>query len=162
MELEKYTDQILICEPIQDNSSNNTWDLFVNKYDIKNDDDSLEIEKIQDKLLLLAKKDVKLLIPVLRITYFGSINSSIIRENYQEFLAREVLVGGFLIIRDALLDNSLEFDRLKAHISWAINEVRWECKNLLMSAIMHSKVESIEDSNGNPICDIKTLVCHIF
>ncbi|CAB5381591.1 unnamed protein product [Rhizophagus irregularis] len=161
LELEKYTDQILIYEPIQDNSSNNTWDLFANTYDIKNDDDSLEFEKIQDKLPLLAKKDVKLLIPVLRITYFGNVKSSIVRENYQEFLAREVLVGGFLIIRDALLDNSLEFDWLKAHISWAINEARWECKNLLKSAIMHSKVENIEDSNGNPINDIKTLTDYL-
>ncbi|PKK69444.1 hypothetical protein RhiirC2_748405, partial [Rhizophagus irregularis] len=73
LELEKYTDQILIYEPIQDNSSNNMWDLFANKYDVKNDDDSLEFEKIQDKLPLLAKKDVKLLIPVLRITYFGNV-----------------------------------------------------------------------------------------
>jgi hypothetical protein len=163
LELEKYTDQIFIYEPTQD-SLNSAWDLFADKFDIKNDVSSLEFETVQDKISLLAKNDVKILIPVLRIIYepFAVVKSSIDKENHQEFLSREVLVGGFLIIRNVLMDNSLEFDRLKAHIFWAINEARWKCKNLLKSAIMHSKLKGVEDSDGNPIHDMETLVYYTF
>jgi hypothetical protein len=177
LKLERYTDQILIYEPIEDNSSNSAWKSFVNKFSIRND--SLEFEKIKDQTSLLAKTDIKLIIPVLRITYFGEpftdIESSIdkqpikssglsIRENYQEFLPREVLVGGFLIIKNGLKysKNPLEFDQLKARIVWTVNEACWKSKNLFKSEIMHSKLlKDIEDSNGNPIHDMESLVCNL-
>ncbi|GBB83279.1 hypothetical protein RclHR1_10000002 [Rhizophagus clarus] len=158
LELEKYTEQIFIYEPIKSKSA---WDLFAEKFAIRNDDNSLEFETVKDKIPL----GVKILIPVLRVNYFGepftTDESSIDKENYQGFLSREVLVGGFLIIRNVLTDNSLEFDRLKAHISWAINEARWKCKNLLKSAIMHSTLKDIEDSDGNPIPDMETLAKYL-
>ncbi|RIA84424.1 hypothetical protein C1645_415680 [Glomus cerebriforme] len=158
LKLEKYTDQIWIYEPIQDNSSNSVaWDSFINKFAIKDDDNSLKFEKNQDQIPLLAVTDIKLIIPVLKITYSGNyIEPPTAIENNQEFLSREVLVGGFLIIRNVLKDY-LEFDRLKAHIAWAIYEACWESKNLLKSAIVRSKLKNVEDLNGNPIHDMETL-----
>lgn len=160
LKLEKYTDQILIYEPIKDNASDSAWDLFVNEFAIRND--SLEFK---DQTPLLAKTDIKLIIPVLRITYLGEplpfkSNEHSVKEYYQEFLAREVLVGGSLIIKNDLKysNNPLEFDMLKAQIFWTIKEACWKSKNPFKSEIMHSKL-NIEDSNGNPIRDMKSLVC---
>ncbi|CAI2181887.1 15034_t:CDS:10, partial [Funneliformis geosporum] len=165
LELEKHT-QILIYEPTQEILLNSTWDLL----EVKLNDD--KFDKINYQAPLLANTDVKLIIPVLRITYFGESfvdielstdkhpknpNDDADRETHQEFLSRKVLVGGSLIIRNVSMYNPLELDQLKAHLSWAINETCWKSSNCFKSAMLQLKLKNIEDLNGNPITDMKVL-----
>ncbi|CAG8512504.1 11313_t:CDS:10 [Funneliformis caledonium] len=131
--IEKFT-QILIYKPTQDISLNSVWDSLAFKF---NDD---KFDQIKDQTPLLAKTDIKLIFPVLRITYFGeplagiklpadkqpsNSNDDEVKENFQEFLSGKILVGGSLVIKNGSMYNPLELDRLKAHLSWSINEAEY-------------------------------------
>ncbi len=173
MKLEKYINQILIYELTQDNSLNSTWDSFVVKCSIKNDNNYLQSEQtkqIKYQTSIIAKTDVKLLIPVLKITFTNikisidkqpfKSNDYVIEKSYQEFLLKEILVGGFLIIKNISIYDFVELNELKAHITWTINKSHWKSSNLFKSATMHLKLKDIEDLNGNSIFNMKALVCH--
>lgn len=152
LKVERYNDQF-VYELTQDNSLNFAWDLFEQKFSIYNDCNLLELKQIEGRSPYLAISDIKLIIPIFKVSYFGEffIEHSEDKDK-PEFLSREVLVGGSLIIRDV---KNLELDKLKAQIVWAIKEADRSGRNLFNSAI----VKNVEDLNGNPIHDMKGLVC---
>ncbi|CAB4435300.1 unnamed protein product [Rhizophagus irregularis] len=78
--------------------------------------------------------DIKLIIPIFKVSYFGEFfvkHSEDIDQS--EFLTREALVGGSLIIRDV---KNLDLDKLKAQIVWAIKEASCSGRSLFNSAIV--------------------------
>ncbi|GBB96462.1 hypothetical protein RclHR1_02760015 [Rhizophagus clarus] len=156
--LQRLNENKFVYEPINDNSPNSAWGLFEDKFIVNSDDNLLESEQIKSQPYLLAKTDIKIIIPIFKVSYFGEcfIEQST-DEQYPmtEFLSREVLVGGSLIIRN--VENLVEFDKLKAQIVWAIKEASYSGKNIFKSAI----VKNVEDSNGNPLHNMKDLINYI-
>ncbi|GBB97198.1 hypothetical protein RclHR1_29390002 [Rhizophagus clarus] len=158
LKVEKYSENKFVYEPINDNSPNSAWGLFEDKFTVNSDNNLLEFEQIKGQPYLLAKTDIKIIIPIFKVSYFGECfneHSTDGQHPKTEFLSREVLVGGSLIIRN--VENLVEFDKLKAQIVWAIKEASYSGKNIFKLAI----VKNVEDSNGNPLHNMKDLINYI-
>jgi hypothetical protein len=95
LKIEKLPKDKFVYESIQEHSSNSAWDLFEDKLEVNSDNDLLEFEQIKVQSSLLAKTDIKILIPTLKVSYFGEFFIEY-SENKQhlksEFLPREVLI----------------------------------------------------------------------
>lgn len=156
LKVKRYNDQF-VYELIQDelikDNLLNSWDLFEQKFSICCGSDLLKLKQIGGRLSHVAMSDIKLIIPIFKVSYFGEFFVKHSEDKDQsEFLTREALVGGSLIIRDV---KNLDLDKLKAQIVWAIKEASCSGRSLFNSAI----VKNVEDLDGNPIHDMKDLVC---
>ncbi|CAB4387548.1 unnamed protein product [Rhizophagus irregularis] len=159
LKVERYNDQfvyeLIQDELIKDNSLNFAWDLFEQKFSICCGSDLLELKQIGGRLSHVAMSDIKLIIPIFKVSYFGEFFVKHSEDKDQsEFLTREALVGGSLIIRDV---KNLDLDKLKAQIVWAIKEASCSGRSLFNSAI----VKNVEDLDGNPIHDMKDLITYL-
>ncbi|POG63485.1 hypothetical protein GLOIN_2v1784061 [Rhizophagus irregularis DAOM 181602=DAOM 197198] len=157
LKVKRYNDQF-VYELIQDelikDNLLNSWDLFEQKFSICCGSDLLKLKQIGGRLSHVAMSDIKLIIPIFKVSYFGEFFVKHSEDKDQsEFLTREALVGGSLIIRDV---KNLDLDKLKAQIVWAIKEASCSGRSLFNSAI----VKNVEDLDGNPIHDMKDLNEH--
>ncbi|CAG8451345.1 7133_t:CDS:2 [Acaulospora morrowiae] len=158
LKLEKYTEQPLVYEPITESSQDTQylpWDTFAKKFAVKNYDD----------FTVLGGTDIKLLIPVLKITYVGnpveSIKSS---TNDFEFFLEKVLVGGSLIIRNftKYSSDSLIIDQLKSYIKRGINEARFGPRDFFGSVDIYSKMLiDLQSSDGVTIRHVKDMINYL-
>ncbi|CAG8710423.1 uncharacterized protein OCT59_027451 [Rhizophagus irregularis] len=158
LKVKRYNDQF-VYELIQDelikDNLLNSWDLFEQKFSICCGSDLLKLKQIGGRLSHVAMSDIKLIIPIFKVSYFGEFFVKHSEDKDQsEFLTREALVGGSLIIRDV---KNLDLDKLKAQIVWAIKEASCSGRSLFNSAI----VKNVEDLDGNPIHDMKDLITYL-
>ncbi|CAG8485705.1 21176_t:CDS:2 [Cetraspora pellucida] len=140
LKIEEYT-KIHIYEPTKENQTS-TWDIIPIRFQ------TLECENIEHPSDYLPREYLKLIIPVLKITYVGNLLNSFksyaeksdINELCQHFLAETVLVGGGLIIRNASnFKDKSKLDILKAHMIWTIDK----------TSLKHKYKKSFEKTSGD-------------
>ncbi|CAG8462414.1 19238_t:CDS:2 [Gigaspora rosea] len=124
LKIEDYT-KVHIYEPTEKKQIS-SWDIISKRFQ------TLECEKLELSSGYLPREHLKIIIPVLKITYFGnpldcfkSYAEKLDRtELCQQFLAETILVGGGLIIKNVSdFENKLKLDISKAHIIWIIDEI---------------------------------------
>ncbi|KAF0530132.1 kinase-like protein [Gigaspora margarita] len=137
-----------------------TWDIISKKFQ------TLENEKLEPSSGCLPREHLKIIIPILKITYVGnpldcfkSYAEKLDRtELCQQFLAETILVGGGLIIKNVSdFENKLKLDISKAHIIWIIDEIsrNHKYKNPFKKSIVN--FSELYDLDNNPILDEKQL-----
>ncbi|CAG8474712.1 3976_t:CDS:2, partial [Cetraspora pellucida] len=161
LEMEEYH-EIFIYEPTVKKQIS-SWDMISEKNPKPNSTEN------KSSTNSLNEAHVKLLIPTFKITYIGNILDSFkfdMKEDtklHEQFLAETVLVGGGLIIKNALdFENKLELDLLKAYIIWTIDEIRSEHKHKRpFKKEPISDLSKLYDLNDNQLCDVKQLDAYI-
>ncbi|KAF0559889.1 hsp70 family protein [Gigaspora margarita] len=139
LDIKEYTRDILIYRQIQEGANASEamspWKIFANSF-------SALTGKSQN-LTQKSNYDIKILIPVLDVTYIGRPISFQL-EIKNEFLAEKVLVGGSLVIKNVSEHSNNSLEKLKARIMWAVNECEY-LKQLynfeIISVIAYEKVK---------------------
>ncbi|CAG8674883.1 7908_t:CDS:2 [Gigaspora margarita] len=134
-----------------------TWDIISKRFQ------TLECEQFEPSSGYLPREHLKIIIPVLKITYVGipldcfklyaeKLDRTELR---QRFLAETILVGGGLIIKN--FENKLKLDISKAHIIWIIDEIsrNHKYKNPFKKSIVN--FSELYDLDNNQILDEKQL-----
>ncbi|CAG8496949.1 11681_t:CDS:2 [Dentiscutata heterogama] len=158
LKIEEYT-KVYIYEPTEEKQIS-TWDIISERFQ------TLERENFELTSGYLPRKHLKLIIPVLKITYNGNpldsfkayVEKSSKAELFQQFLAETILVGGGLIIKNASdFKNKSKLDILKARIIWIIDEISHAHKYKNPFGKNSENFSELYDLDNNPLLDEKQL-----
>ncbi|CAG8571982.1 1052_t:CDS:1 [Acaulospora colombiana] len=109
-----------------------SWELLKDTY-------NLEFPKVveSETVFNIPESDACILFPIAKVTYNGSCDIPIefksqlsLFQEYGNFVARKLLVGGKIYIRNFINAKGTQVNELKAHLMWAFEASRMSRENL--------------------------------
>ncbi|CAG8734316.1 9493_t:CDS:2, partial [Dentiscutata erythropus] len=123
-----YSGEPLVYEVVNDslNKPKSFWSKLRDTYPKKLSSTNETANKI------ISDADICILFPIAVIKYTGSISKNFdsnFKNEYGHFIARKLLAGGKLIIRNFTKANSIQVESLKSHLVWTLDASNLQKEN---------------------------------